>query len=67
MITLERASEIVNYARQFDNMTGEHIAVELFCEFEERLNPFNPVSEEEKSRRFQTMFAEMSGFMVVQV
>lgn len=64
MLTLERASEFVNYARQFDLMTGENMAIEMFCEFEEQLNPFNPVSQEEQSRRFQTMFAEMSGFPI---
>lgn len=67
MLTLERAAEVVNYVRAFDQMTGESFAPELFCEFEEKLNPFSPFTQEEKCRQFQTMFAEMSGFTVVNV
>lgn len=52
-MTIEKAAELVS------KLTGSD-KVELFCHFEELLNPFDPQSEE--SGDWCCMFAEMCGY-----
>lgn len=57
MLTLERASEIVQKINDF------YAAADLFTYFEEILNPHSP--ELEEGRQWQAMFAGLCGFGVV--
>jgi hypothetical protein len=59
MLTLEKASEIVSKLKGIEK-------IELFCHFEEILNPFPPVLKDgswnPQAAQWQEMFAEMCDF-----
>ena len=59
MMTLERASELVAKMTDFDS------AIDLFCFFEEKLNPYSP--ELQEGRNWQNTFASLCGFGVVEL
>lgn len=58
-MTMERASEIVARLVSCKEMD---LAIELFCRFEETLNPHDPKSD--RGANWQEMFAGMCGFEV---
>lgn len=62
-MTIEKAAEIVS------KMTDRQARIELFCHFEENLNPHPPKTADgwsEASFKWQKMFAKMCGFGTAQ-
>ena len=53
-MTMERASEIIKSHHDSD------MRIDLFCHFENILNPFDPLSEQ--GAEWQKMFAVMCGY-----